>query len=75
MDVFVLRGAVSAYSFSYRLLIPTKSRLGDPVYNCLGRLIGVDESSIISSQCATQPAVRAMANITVNISTGIFKAL
>jgi len=32
-------------------------------------------SEIISSQCATQPTVRAMANMTVNIERGIPSAL
>ena len=32
-------------------------------------------SLIISSQCATQPTVRAIANITVNIERGMPSAL
>ena len=32
-------------------------------------------SDTISCQCATQPAVRAMANMTVNMERGIPKAL
>ena len=36
-----------------------------PVYSWRGRLMRNSWSAVISAQCATQPAARAMANITV----------
>ena len=59
----------------YRWFIGAKSLVGGPTYNCLGRPIGGAGSSMISSQCDTQPLVLAMANMTVNMFTGILSAL
>src|ERR1700736_5157186 len=48
-----------------RLATSTYSRRIGPMYSCRGRPMRMAGSEIISCQCATQPTVRAMANITV----------
>ena len=57
------------------LLISTYSRRVGPVYSWRGRPMRIAGSEIISCQCATQPTVRAIANITVNIERGMPIAL
>ena len=58
-----------------RLATATYSRCVGPVYSWRGRPMRIAGSEIISSQCATQPTVRAIANITVYIERGMFSAL
>ena len=47
--------------------MPVSSRRVGPMYSWRGRPMRIPGSETISGQCATQPTVRAIANITVNI--------
>jgi len=51
-----------------RSCIGTNLRVSCPIQTCRGRAIFCSGSVIISCHCASQPAVRGMANRTVNIS-------
>src|SRR5439155_26792897 len=62
-----LGGRAGCAARQTRLAISRYSRRAAPVYSWRGRPMRMPGSEIISCQCATQPTVRAIANITVNI--------
>ena len=64
---------VSTTNFSAGPAARSRPR-GRPCRSGAGRAILVSGSSRISSHWASQPAVRGMANMTVNMSVGIFMA-
>ena len=68
--------ATGSSSFNDDLIfIKNNSNNGLVAYFAIGKYKLIGKSEIISCHCATQPTVRAIANMTVNIERGMPMAL